>query len=136
MNEKAGHYQIWLCRHWVGGSGVVKLSFYGSNPGKRTTVPDRIPQVYIHKFPTGSTGKSLYEYKVKYCSRFQHFSEGEEYKLKHLMDIITKVSTTAENISDGRVLVVHVKISPRVAPQLNISRRVAVGVKTSRGHRA
>ena len=38
MNEKAGHYQIWLCRHWVGGSGVVKLSFYRSNPGKRTTV--------------------------------------------------------------------------------------------------
>ena len=77
MNEKAVHYQIWLCRHWalgtgywVGGSGVVKLSFYRSNPGERTTVPDRIPQVYIHKFPTRSTGNSLYEYRVKHCSRF------------------------------------------------------------------
>ena len=102
----------------VGGSGrgVVKLSFYRSNPGGRTTVPvaDRIPHVYIHKPPTCSTEISILEYKIKHCSKVQH-SEREGYKLKHLMDMITKVSTTAEksqmtdcttteNITHGRVL--------------------------------
>ena len=75
----------------VGGSGrgVVKLSFYRSNPGGRTTVPvaDRIPHVYIHKPPTCSTEISILEYKIKHCSKVQH-SEREGYKLKHLMDMI------------------------------------------------
>ena len=50
--RKQVYYQIWLCRQgrlelWQG-AGVVKLSFYRSNPGERTTVPAGIPYSTQH----------------------------------------------------------------------------------------
>ena len=122
-----GHWALGT-GYWVGGSGVVKLSFYRSNPGERTTVPDRIPQVYMY------TSFQPAAQEIVFMNAESNIVQGSIPTL--LRERIVQIKTSHGHNYNGKVLVLQLKISHTIPPQLKISHRVALWVKTSRGHRA
>ena len=94
MNEKAGHYQIWLCgqgrRLWQGQRRKIKFLW------KQTSTIEPTIQ------PTMEAVQAN-ESNIVQSSNIQHFLEGvQKYKLKHFMNIAMEQSIyIPANISQG-----------------------------------